>query len=74
MGRPQFLGNDVWTLDAFSNASDDHRGADIDRHAHAHDAPVFRLVQGYGMLSHGDQIIYSYITVPNSAEGGVNGT
>lgn len=50
MGRPQLLGNDVRTRDALSRISDDHRGADVDRHAHAHDAPVFRLVQGYGIM------------------------
>ena len=49
MGGPQLLGNDVRTLDALSRISDDLRGADVDRHAHAHDAPVFRLVQGYGI-------------------------
>lgn len=51
MGGPQLLGNDVRTLDALSRISDDLRGADVDRHAHAHDAPVFRLVQGYGIRS-----------------------
>lgn len=50
MGGPQLLGNDVRTLDALSRISDDLRGADVDRHAHAHDAPVFRLVQGYGIM------------------------
>lgn len=50
MGGPQLLGNDVRTLDALSRISDDQRGADVDRHAHAHDAPVFRLVQGYGII------------------------
>ena len=49
MGWPQLLGNDVRTLDALMSTSDDLRGADVDRHAHAHDAPVFSLVQGYGM-------------------------
>lgn len=49
MGRPQLLGNDVRTRDALSRISDDQRGADVDRHAHAHDAPIFRLVQGYGI-------------------------
>lgn len=50
MGGPQLLGNDVRTLDALSRISDDQRGADVDRHAHAHDTPVFRLVQGYGII------------------------
>lgn len=50
MGGPQLLGNDVRTLDALNRISDDQRGADVDRHAHAHDAPVFRLVQGYGIM------------------------
>lgn len=50
MGGPQILGNDVRTLDALSSISDDLRSADVDRHAHENDAPVFRLVQGYGML------------------------
>ena len=72
MRRLQLLGNDVRTRDALSRISDDLRGADVHGRADVDDAPVLRFVQGYGMLSQGDQIIYSYLFVPTTVEGDVN--